>query len=54
MQKDGLHQLMIFCSLSHHLCKPREELKKQREEGKSAFLEEALLQIPKSQGTTQV
>lgn len=52
MQKDGLDQLMVFCSLSHHLWKLREELRKQRE-GTSAFLAEALLQIPKSQGTGQ-
>lgn len=43
---------MVFCSLSHHLRKFREKLRKQRE-GKSAFLAEALFQIPKSQGTGQ-
>lgn len=53
MQRDGLDQLMVFCSLSHQLWELREGLKKQREEGKSAFLAEAMLQIPKSQCTAQ-
>lgn len=47
MQKGGLDQLMVSSSLSHHLWKPRKELKQQREEGKSAFLAEAVLQFPK-------
>lgn len=37
MQKDGLDQLIVFCSLSHHLWKLREELKKTKKENQLSW-----------------
>lgn len=51
MQKDGLGQLVVSSSLSHHLWQLREDLEQLREGRKASFLAEALFQLPQSQHT---